>query len=390
LTALEIARPELTNARSRRLVILVLAAAMAVVGLAAAPAQAAYSVTSTPTWSPRGTVFAITVHGDRIYIAGSFTKLKNIATGQYVTRNRVAALDASSGNLISSFNPNVDGTVRAVEVSADGSRVFLGGDFTSVNGTPRSKVAAVDTGGSLISSWDPSATGAVRDLVAVGSDLFLAGTFGKVDGKARGGLARVDVTTGSVSSWKVVAQGGKPRAIFPAPNGTDLIIAGSFATLAGQPRPFLGSATLSSGDVTGWAPPAACDTCDIFDVVASGNDVYGAVGGGGGRAVSWSAATGGIQWTVRSDGNAQAVAVIGGTLYVGGHFGPTFASQPRSQLAAVNAGNGQVLPWAPDLGTDYFPGVWALVATPDYLLVGGGFRSVAGQPQARYAELPYI
>jgi hypothetical protein len=251
-------------------------------------------------------------------------------------------------------------------------------------------VAALDSSGSLVSGWDPSATGSVRDLVAVGSDLFLAGTFGKVDGKARGGLAKVDASSGAVSSWKVIAKGGKPRAIFPAPNGNDLIIAGSFSTLAGQPRAFLGSATLGSGDVTSWTPPAACDTCDIFDVVASGNDVYGAVGGGGGRAVSWSAATGGIQWTVRSDGNAQAVAVIGGTVYVGGHFGPTFAGQQRSQLAAVNASNGQVLPWAPDLGTAYFPGVWALVATPDNLLVGGGFRSVAGQPQARYAELPYV
>ena len=377
------------STQPRRLATLGVALALVVVGLVASPVEASYSDTSRPTWSPRSTVFAITVQGDRVYIGGKFTKLKNIATGQYVTRNRIAAFDASSGDLITSFNPNVNGTVRAIAVSDDGGTVYIGGEFTSVDGTARSRVAALTSSGSVISGWSPSASSTVRDLVIAGSDLFLAGTFGKVDGAARGGLARVDAATGALSTWKVPTTGGRPRSIFPSPNGTDLIIAGSFSGLEGQARPFLGSATLDYGDVTEWAPPAACDTCDIFDVVAAGGDVFGAVGGGGGRAVKWSATTGALQWSVRSDGNAQAVAVVGTTLYVGGHFGPTFAGQARGQLAAVSTGTGQLLPWAPDLGTSYFPGVWALAASADFLRVGGGFRSVAGVPQARYAELPY-
>jgi hypothetical protein len=374
---------------TRRLVGLALAGALVCVGLVASPAQSAYSDTSRPTWSPRSTVFAIAVHGDRVYIGGKFTKLKNIGTGQYVTRNRIAAFDASSGDLITSFNPNVNGTVRAIAVSGDGSTVYIGGEFTSVDGVARSRVAALDAYGSVVPGWSPSASSTVRDLVLVGSDVFLAGTFGKVNNASRGGLARVDAATGALNSWKVPTNGGRPRSIFPAPNGTDLIVAGSFSGLEGQPRPFLGSATLDTGDVTGWNPPAACDTCDIFDIVAAGGDVFGAVGGGGGRAVKWSAATGALQWAVHSDGNAQAVALDGGTLYVGGHFGPTFAGQQRSQLAAVNSSSGQVLPWAPDLGTAYFPGVWALDVSTDFLRVGGGFREVAGVPQARYAELPF-
>ncbi len=376
------------NAHPRRLATLGVTLALGVVGLVATPAHAAYSETPRPEWSPRSPVFAITVSGNRVYVGGAFTTLKDITTGKFVTRNRVAAFDASSGDLISSFDPNVNGKVRAIAVSSDGGTVFLGGEFTSVNGVGRAKIAAVDTSGALVPGWDPSPSSTVRDLVTVGSDLFLAGTFGKVNGKYRGGLAKVDASTGNLSDWKVPTKGGRPRSITASPNGSDLIVAGSFSALEGSPRPFLGSATLGSGDVTSWAPPAACDTCDVFDVVATGSDVFGAVGGGGGRAVKWSGTTGAIDWIVRSDGNSQAVAVIGGTLYVGGHFGPTFAGQPRGQLAAVSASTGQLLPWAPDLGTRYFPGVWALDASSDFLRVGGGFRSVGASEQARYAEFP--
>jgi hypothetical protein len=159
--------------------------------------------------------------------------------------------------------------------------------------------------------------------------------------------------------------------------------------LAGIARQYLGSVDLVTGAVTDWNPVTVCSACDLFDVTAAGDRVYAAVGGGGGYAASWSATSNARVWSVRADGNVQAVDYINGTLYVGGHFGPTFASNPRNQLAAVNATNGSVLPFAPNLGTSYFPGVWAIEASPEFLRIGGGFRTVAGVAQAKYAELPF-
>ena len=366
---------------------------LALIALVATPANAAFTTTARETWSANNTVYAIAVHGDRVYIGGRFTGVKNVTTGQFVARTRLAAFDAATGALITSFNPNIGGDeIRSIEVSADGSTVYVGGQFTTVNGAARSNVAAIDAGGGLLTGWNVAANSRVKDLVRVGSDLYLAGTFGAVNGANRPGLAKVSAATGQLDTgWQVPASGGKPRSIFPSPNGTDLIVAGSFTSLEGQSRLFLGSATLASGDVTQWNPGAACDTCDLFDVVAEGDAVFGAVGGaGGGRAVKWSATSGALVWSVRGDGNMQAVAVTDGTLYVGGHFGPVFDGQQRGQLAAVDAGSGQLLPWAPDLGPSYFPGVWVISAGPDFLRVGGGFRSVNGVAQARYAEFPIV
>ena len=363
---------------------------ISLVALVATPAAAAYSTSARESWSANNTVYAIAVHGNTVYIGGHFTGLSNVYTGDFAARSHIAAFDATTGALITTFDPAIDADVRAIQVSADGSTIYVGGTFANVNGTVRTRVAALDTAGALVPGWDVSASGMVRDLAMVGSDLFLAGNFSTVNSVSRPGLAKVNAATGQVSSWKVPTGGGKPRSIVPSPNGTDLIVAGSFTSLEGQSRVFLGSATLATGDVTAWNPPPDCLNCDVFDVVAAGDAVFGAVGGGGGRAAKWSATTGALTWSVHTDGNAQAVAVTDGTLYVGGHFGPTFAGEPRGQLAAVDAGTGALLPWAPNLGTTYFPGVWAIDAGPDFLRVGGGFRSVNGILQARFAEFPFV
>lgn len=365
-----------------------MAGALALVGLAAVPAHAAYSTAPRQTWTANGTVFAIAVQGNRVYIGGRFTSVTNRATGQTVARTRLAAFDATTGALVTDFTASANDEVHAIAVSADGSRVFVGGLFTTVDGQARSRVAALTTSGALAGGWNVTASGDVKDLLVVGGDLFLAGIFGTVNGQGRAGLAKVSVATGAVSGWKVPTSGGRPRSIALSSDGTALVIGGWFTALEGQPRTYLGAATVATGDVTGWNPQPACDECDLYDVITDGDAVYGAVGGPGGRASRWSATTGHLLWSTRGDGNCQALALAGGILYVGGHFGPTFGGHTRHQLAAVDPSNGRLLDWDPQLGGADHPGVWALAAGPSYLRVGGGFRTVAGLAQARYAEFP--
>jgi hypothetical protein len=57
------------------------------------------------------------------------------------TRYRVAGFDTATGALIASFAPNVNGRVKTVIVTND--RVYIGGGFTTVNGIPRTRLAAV-------------------------------------------------------------------------------------------------------------------------------------------------------------------------------------------------------------------------------------------------------
>ena len=364
---------------------------LATVSVTPGVASAEFDTSARETWSANGTVYAITQHGDRIYIGGRFSRLQNTSTGQWVNQARVAAFSATTGDLITSFNPRLgSGDVRGIEVSADGSQIYIGGSFPNVNGAGRQNLAAVDPGGNLVPGWNASTNKRVKDVVRVGDDLYIAGVFNRLNNQRRLGLGKISADDGSVRDWVADTVGGRPRSVFPSPNGNDLIVAGTFDRLDGQPRTFLGSVGLSSGDVTNWNPEAHCSECDLFDVVAEGDGVYGAVGGPGGYGIKWSATTGQIEWALRGDGNAQAIDVYEDIVYVGGHFGPSFAGQPRTNIAAINASTGRLLPWAPNLGTRYFPGVWAIHAGPDFLRLGGGFRSVDGVNQARYAELPYI
>jgi hypothetical protein len=361
-----------------------------VVTLAAPTAQASWAATPRATWVPTsGATFATASTDDRVYVGGSFSHVRNPATGQVVSRSRIFAIDRTTGALVAGFSPAVDGTVRTIAVSADGATVYIGGDFTSVDGFTRTRLAALTLTGQVVASWSPAASRTVFEILTVGNFLYLAGKFPRIDGVARGGLARVFASSGELDrSWHAPTKGGRPRSLVIADGA--LLVGGSFTAVKGQPREFLASVSLDTGDPTAWRPVPACDTCTVMDLAVSDNSVYGAVAGPGGRVVRWSLGTGRIDWAVRGDGNVQAVEVADGVVYAGGHFGPSFGGAVRHQLAAVDQTTGALLDWAPDLGSRDFPGVWVIHADSDFLRIGGGFRSFEGTPAGRFAELARI
>lgn len=376
-----------------RRVLLTMAAVLAlVVTTGAGPASAAYSESPRDSWQVlNGRVYAIAMQGDRVYIGGTFTALRNPRTGQRVQRTRIAAFERSTGDLVTGFSPAASGDVRALAVSGDGSRVFLGGTFLSVNGASRTRLAAVDRDGALVAGWTPSANAGIRDLVVSGDGLFVAGVFSNVDGALRRGFARVSVSSGAVDAgWTANTSDGRGNAVALSADGSLLYLGGTFGAVNGQPRSYLASVRTADGGVTSWDPPPACSTCHVLDLTVGGGAVYGATGGGGGHAAGWDDSAGRRLWTVSADGDCQAVAYRDGVVYVGGHFGPRFDDATRHQLAAVSASTGEVLGFDPGFTGLDEPGTWALVADSEFLRVGGGFRGIVSGPQRRYAEFPYV
>ena len=350
------------------------------------PASAAYSSSAAPGWVPNGTVRAIARHGDVVYLGGSFTNLSNPATGAQVPRSRVAAVDADTGAPLP-WNPGANGLVRAVAVAPDG-RVFLGGDFTAVGGRSSIRLAAVTPGGAPVSGWSASASDSVHDLYADGTSVYVGGRFGTVSRTSRPKLARLQHATGAVvTAFDARVSGGRISTLAPAAGGGSLLLGGSFTAVDGRARGFVASVALGDGSVTDWNPGPECGTCYLWDLAAAGDRVYAAMAGPGGRAVSWHATTGSRGWSRGGDGNAQAIDVHDGVVYVGGHFGPSFGGSTRHQLAALDAGSGSLLSYTVDFTGNDHPGIWAVLADPDGLMIGGGFR-LAANPARRYARLP--
>ncbi|QLQ09799.1 MAG: hypothetical protein HZY75_04715 [Nocardioidaceae bacterium] len=374
----------------------ILVATAGLVLVSAPAALADYSTAPRATWSATsGRVYAIERVGNAIVIGGTFTTLRAPTGNQTVTRNRLAAFDAVTGDLLP-WNPGANGDVRDLQANADGTGVFVGGAFTNIAGVAKNRLALLrlDTGANVASFTTNVNNQAVLSLARSGDVLFLGGTFTQVNGAARQRLAAVSATTGAnVAGWTGSAN-ARVNSIVLSPDGTRLYAGGQFTTLSGETRNFVGAVATTNGAAVAWTPPIPCtDTqnpCYVHDLDADALRVYGAVGGPGGRVSAWDTSTAQRRWAAYTDGDVQAIAVDGTQVYAGGHYAPNFGQQPRTGIVALNSATGGVLPFNPTLVIGEL-GVWEINPGPDYLRIGGGFTSVNGVgARARYAEFPAL
>lgn len=367
----------------------------AVLAMTALPAQAATYDTAPAQggWIvPNGRVYAIATDATRVYIGGTFTRVKNPVTGKLTPRAGLAAFDAVTGDLDTTWNPGTDGRVRALEV--ENGVVYAGGLFTTAGGAPAANVAALDTvAGQAVPGFNLSTNREVRDLAMVGGDLYVAGNFTQVNGTARVGVAKTSASTGALGTgWNARVGGGRVVALAEDTLRGQLVIGGNFKTIAGYSQYFLGAVSYdTAARNASWEPQRVCDTCNLLDVDVDGDNVYAATaGGGGGRAVAYTVTDSARLWIKRGDGDVQAVDYFDGTLYIGGHFGVDLDGLVRHQVAALDPATGAVQGYAiPFTGSDD-PGVWAVRADASSLRVGGGFTGISGSSAARYAVFPTV
>lgn len=99
---------------------------------------------------PDGGVFKIIpLSTGKILIVGAFTTYNGTA------RNRIAVLNAD-GSLDTSFDPGTgaDATIQAAAIQSDG-KIMIAGNFLNYNGTLRSRIARLNSNGSLDTAFDP-------------------------------------------------------------------------------------------------------------------------------------------------------------------------------------------------------------------------------------------
>ena len=156
--------------------------------------------TGAPTsWAPAvsgGGVDALAVNGGWVYLSGNFTSVAGVA------RSFLGRVGVATGALDTTWTPQPDARVRSLAVSADGSHVYIGGDFLTVNGSVIGRsIASISTTapGSLTVGFNAGATNAGTEPPALalyldGSNL-LAGVAG-----SGGGCASLNSTTGA-TQW---------------------------------------------------------------------------------------------------------------------------------------------------------------------------------------------
>ena len=127
--------------KSRLLRLTVIAAA--VLGTLAIPSANAVNVphnqvvSANPAdWTPwvnDGAVYALVQIGNQMYVGGSFTTVQEPNATTF-NRAFLFSLNATTGAVNRNFHPTLDGQVNAL--ATDGTNLFVGGAFSTVNGAP--------------------------------------------------------------------------------------------------------------------------------------------------------------------------------------------------------------------------------------------------------------
>lgn len=333
-----------------------------------------------------GVVYAIAQIGARTYIGGAFTSVDG------TPRSNVAAI-LDDGSLDPIWNPSTDGIVYALAAASDGSKVFLGGTFTTVGGSAHARIAAVtpDTG-SLVPGWNTSAnTNAVRALATdAGDRLYVGGNFGRIGGRAIPRLAAVSQATGAVDLAFTPSPNGTVRALALNDAGSRLYAGGGFSTIGGSSRPGAAELQPASGAATSFAPTDGGVVISM-DVAPDGRLFFGTTSN---RTWAYDPADGGTpEYRIRTGGDVQAILAMGNEVYIGGHFNTLPESKlNRLALASFLPDDGTPTAWNPGANGPF--GVWALALTqtavspdqPQALSIGGDFTRVGGLARRGYTR----
>ncbi len=391
-----------------------------------------------PTVQIDGVVWKQVVVGDIVYAAGNFRKARpaGAAPGVNTTpRNYVLAYRLSTGALITDWAPSLNAQAVTITASPDGTRIYVGGDFTTVDGATAYRVAAINAvgqpnQGKMITSFRPYVDSRVSAIAANANVVYLGGWFTAVNSATRAKAGAVSAADGSTHSWNPGTAGGDVIALALSPDGSRVVVGGNFTSMNGSNLPGYGLASVDPTTGRTNYPFAvnsivrdATSNGAILSLSGDSDYVYGvgyAYGYGanfeGAFSAAWS--DGKINWLEDCHGDSYGVVPIGPVVYVvshahycgniGGfpqtnpwtyHYATAFSRQATGTITKDPLGyaNFQGYPsptlqnWFPTLTAGSFTGqyqaAWAVTGNSQYVVLGGEFPTVNGVPQQGLVRL---
>ena len=393
----------------------------------------AQGVMPDATLVANGDVLTQVTVGNTTYYGGNFTSIGK-DTGH------AAFVNSVSGNALENF-PHVNGTVHKI-VSDNNGGFVLGGNFSQVGNVSVTNLAHVRADFSVDETFRPQVGGEVRSLGFLWNTVYVGGGFTTVDGEPRTHLAAISLTQGLLSWAPVVSRdkndGQPPQIISIGVSRHGVFVCGSFDevnSLARRGFVHFGFDGLVSKFVVD--EPDQYDTTGVFpgsygDVrVGIRTRVNGSIFAGkiakfnlksgqkiwvtdfytsptsfeGYRGVLYANAMlqtqsdGGVQnqyavalddatgkllpWNPKTNGVIKSLSVgYGGAMYVVGYFSRVEHTD-RPFAAAVSTYDGTLLPWNPNANSY----IESALFTGSGVVVGGYFGSVGAVKRNYFAAV---
>lgn len=310
--------------------------------------------------------------GSVIYVAGSFTQING------VNRGRVAALDPVTGDVKANLTTGFDSTINSVFWTPDA--LYVGGHFNRANSTPRTKVAAISPNNGAILPFAPNIPD--RNVQAVvaspdGTKVAIGGAFTSANGSNRPGLGLVlvDSATGQsnlpLSANNQIRNAGDKAAILALSADADGFYGTGYVSGA-KAGTTEGTFAVNWGGDLVWV-----DDChgDSYDIVPVDDIVYVASH----KHYCANLGTGGFPQTdpwpyYRATAHSKAATGISQPdIY------------PNSYLDQAGQPSNTLLNWFPDVNAGTYTGqgqgTWDVAANDDYVVMGGEFTRVNNTPQ---------
>ncbi len=422
--------------RSATLVLVLLGLLVAAVGRPVAYADtqppapntpATVSTDPLPTVQVDGVVWTQVVIGNTVYAGGSFATARPAGAARGVNtvpRSNFLAYDINTGALLP-FAPAFNAQIRTMATSPDQKTLYVGGQFTQVDGVNRYRLIAFDVAtGAAINTFTATTDASVYGLAATETRLYAVGIFSKIKTASRSGAGAVDARTGAVLPFAVTPAGGSIRHVVVSPDRTKVVLAGNFTSMNGSSNPGYGLSRHDAGTGASLALPVnslirnATGDASITSLAAGTDGFYG-TGYAFGRTygnlegafkADWN---GNRVWVEDCHGDTYSGAVDGTVVYVASHahdcariggfpdttnprvysHGLAFTSAATRTLQPENGSyydfGGQPAPtllhWFPDFTvgtyTGQSQGPWHVAVGANYVVYGGEFLRVNNKPQ---------
>jgi trimeric autotransporter adhesin len=324
---------------------------------------------------PNAAVLSIAASTNSLFMGGSFSGINMKKS------HGLAALDLTTGELVTGFLPNIEGTsitVKAMHLQESTSTLYIGGLFSGGTNFPRQNLAALDaTTGSLITNFQADTDREVQTRTYLtlpnnGPDRLVAGgVFSNIKGTPINSLAFLDPTNGILDDLQFLTfnPGGEVKTL--SFDGVNLYAGGIFT----QPFPSLVKINLNLNSVDQVSNMIGSSD-SIKKILVDGNDLIF----GGNIALQ--------DQLFRMPINIQNYILAGPLTDILLNGADTlvsnFVSSPQKGILITNKTSGI----SANHSLDKISGSASLAVYNNLLILGGDFRSVNNQARGNLAVLP--